>query len=178
MKLKAKRFSILRSIAEVENAMEKELPQDGFVYKFITDGGYSSISFIVYIADKTTIKNLYVSTLRVGRKQLKMLDVLHHEGKLENVTFIVGSIMSEDGRKKYSYYDDLKAVCDKNKWKVVTAQNHSKILLFDTDDGKFVIETSSNLNENPKFEQFSVEKSPELYAYYLEWFRYVDAKTN
>ena len=178
MKLKAKRFSILRSIAEVEKAMGEELPQDGYVYKHITDGGFSSISFIVFIADKTKIKNLHVSTLRVGKKQLRMLDALHHEGKLENATFIVGTLMSEDGRKKYSYYDDLRAVCEKNGWKVVAAQNHSKILLFDTDDGKFVIETSSNLNENPKFEQFSVEKSPELYEYYLEWFRNVDEKTN
>lgn len=43
----------------------------------------------------------------------------------------------------------------------------------DTELGKFVIETSSNLNENPKCEQFSFEKSDELYdAYYNELIKY------
>ena len=44
--------------------------------------------------------------------------------------------------------------------------NHSKLLLFDTDDGKFVLETSSNLNENPSMEQFSFERNAELYDFY------------
>lgn len=48
----------------------------------------------------------------------------------------------------------------------MVAQNHSKILLFETDVGKFVLETSSNLNENPKSEQFSLEKNNELYDFY------------
>lgn len=38
----------------------------------------------------------------------------------------------------------------------------------DTDNGKFVIETSSNLNENPKIEQFSFERSDELFDFYFD----------
>lgn len=49
--------------------------------------------------------------------------------------------------------------------------NHSKVMLFDTDAGKFVIESSSNLNENPKVEQFRLEKSAELFDFYNSFFR-------
>jgi hypothetical protein len=56
----------------------------------------------------------------------------------------------------------------KNSWQIKTLKNHSKVLLFDTDAGKFVIETSSNLNENPKIEQFSFEKDTELFNFYKE----------
>lgn len=49
--------------------------------------------------------------------------------------------------------------------------NHSKVMLFDTDAGKFVIESSSNLNENPKVEQFRLEKSAELFDFYSSFFR-------
>lgn len=43
-------------------------------------------------------------------------------------------------------------------------------MLFDTDAGKFVIESSSNLNENPKVEQFRLEKSAELFDFYNSFF--------
>jgi len=51
-------------------------------------------------------------------------------------------------------------------WEYVIQSNHSKLLLFDTDTGKFVLETSSNLNENPSIEQFSFERNVELYDFY------------
>ena len=94
------------------------------------------------------------------------------QGKLDRSNFIVGSVMKNDSDigKSYGYYDDLQSVCIKNGWNVVVYSNHSKILLFDTDAGKFVIETSSNLNENPNMEQFSFEKSEELYDFYKNQF--------
>ena len=39
----------------------------------------------------------------------------------------------------------------------------------DTELGKFVLETSSNLNENPKIEQFSFEKDEKLYDFYYNF---------
>lgn len=62
---------------------------------------------------------------------------------------------------------------EKNGWKVVVKNNHSKILLFDTENGKYVLETSSNLNECPNIEQFSFQKSDELYKLYLKVFEEV-----
>jgi hypothetical protein len=72
--------------------------------------------------------------------------------------------------KSYRYYDDLKSVCENNNWQIIVKNNHSKILLFDTKNGKFVIETSSNLNENPNMEQFSFERNSELYEFYKHYF--------
>ena len=43
-------------------------------------------------------------------------------------------------------------------------------MLFDTDNGKYVLETSSNLNENPKIEQFSFEQNSELFDFYKKLF--------
>ncbi len=61
----------------------------------------------------------------------------------------------------------LKRYFQKKKWEYGDSLNHSKVLIFDTDDGKFVLETSSNLNENPRVEQFSFEKDELLYDFYL-----------
>ena len=161
------RFHIIAELTRIES-LDKELPDDFEVRKYVSCGGFSSIGFIKFIADRTFIKELTVSTLRVGKKHLQVLDVLHNQGKIGKITFIVGGIMKNDSElgKSYGYYNDLKKVCEKNDWKVIVKNNHSKIILFDTENGKFVIETSSNLNENPNMEQFSFEKNEKLYEFY------------
>ncbi|MGN0488051.1 MAG: hypothetical protein ACI4HO_02180 [Ruminococcus sp.] len=165
------RFHIIAELIKIEK-LDKDLPKNE-VRKYISTGGFSSIGFVKFIADRTFIKKLTVSTLRVGRKHLQVLDVLKNQGKLDKVNFIVGSIMKNDSTvgKSYKYYDDLVKVCKKNNWNIFVNNNHSKILLFDTKDGKFVIETSSNLNENPNAEQFSFEKNEELYNFYFDYFK-------
>ena len=39
-----------------------------------------------------------------------------------------------------------------------------------TKENYYVLETSSNLNENPKIEQYSFENSKELYDFYYDFF--------
>jgi len=173
IKKKRLNFHIMRELSNLEELME-ELPEK-YVYKFISNGYFSSIAFIKYIADRTYIKKLTVSTLRVGKKHLAVLDELHAQKKINKINFVIGSVMKNDSLKgkEYGYFDVLTDMCDKNEWKITVLNNHSKILLFDTNAGYFVIETSSNLNENPNIEQFSFEKSKKLYDMYygsfVEW---------
>lgn len=159
-------FHIIREVQELSKIMPN-LPENE-VYKMISCGGFSSIAFVKYVAEKAKINHLIASSLRVGKKHLMVLDNLHKQGKIDSADFVVGSIMKNDSEigKSYGYYDDLIKVCEANKWRVFLFNNHSKILLFDTDIGKFVLETSSNLNENPNMEHFSFEKNEELHAAY------------
>jgi len=173
IQIKKKRlsFNVMRELRSLEQLV-KELPTNT-VYKFISQGNFSSIAFIKFVADRTHIKTLTVSTLRVGKKHLAVLDTLYKQGKLGKVNFIVGSIMKDGSTKdkEYKYFDILTDTCNKNGWGVTVLNNHSKILLFDTDKDKYVIETSSNLNENPNMEQFSFEQSNELYVIYYNAFK-------
>lgn len=159
-------FNVIRSSAELERLIP-ELP-DKECYKIISGGDFSSISFIRFVGVKTKIKELTVSTLRVGKKELQYLDLMAKNGRIGTATFVVGSIMKKDSKKglSYGYYDNFENVCNKNKWRYCISNNHSKLILMDTDKGKYVLETSSNLNENPKIEQFSFEKDSNLYDFY------------
>ena len=169
-KKKRKRYSIIRSTRELETIMPC-LPEDE-VYKLVSDGGFSSISFVKYIAERTVIRNMHVSSFRIGKKELQLIDALHQQGKILKCNFAVGTLMKNAGMtvNRYHYYDNFVGVCEKNDWKYMTVNNYSKLLLFDTDCGKFVLETSSNLNENPKIEQFSFEMDEELYRFYKSVF--------
>lgn len=173
VKLKGKKvkFNIHREALELHEIIP-ELPPDNEVIKIISYGRLSSIAFIKYVAEHTKIKSLYASSLRIGKKHIAILDQLHKRGQLEKATFVVGSVMKNDSKigKSYQYYQTLLGVAQKNDWQIVVKNNHSKIFLFDTDSGKFVLETSSNLNDCPNIEQFSFEKSDELYGLYLPVF--------
>lgn len=165
---KRKRFNIILSVREIEGLLDR-LPEEGEVYKFLSTGGFSSISFVRFIAKRAKILELTAFTLRVGKKEMQALNVLHSGGRLEKANFLIGSFMKNDSKTglKYGYYQLFDRICGKNGWNYTVVQNHSKILLFETEVGKFVIETSSNLNENPKMEQFSFEKNAELYDFYF-----------
>lgn len=164
-----KTFNIIRSSAELERLIP-DLP-DSECYKIISGGNFASISFIRLVGSKTKIKELTASTLRVGKKELQQLDLMAKNGRIASASFVVGNVMKHDSKKglSYGYYDNFESVCNRNGWSYCVSKNHSKLILMDTESGKFVLETSSNLNENPNIEQFSFENDELLYDFYYEF---------
>lgn len=162
---KRKKFSILRSVMDLKEICN-ELPADDDCYKLISMGEFSSISLICLVAEKCIIHHLYCSTFRVGKKEIIMLNALHKKGRIGNVNFVLYAPLLGDKNGKDNTTRVIETICEKNKWSMEILKNHSKLFLFDTDRGKYVVETSSNLNENPKIEQFSFEKCEESFEFY------------
>lgn len=144
------------------------LPGPDEVVKVVSLANLSAAGFIRYIADQTKIRKLTVSTYRIGPNTLRQLRRLHDLGHLTEAEFIVGRLMSRDKRKASAiqYWDDLTAMCQRYGWRCASRDNHTKLALFDTEAGKFVLEGSCNLNEAPNFESFSLSLDPELYEFY------------
>lgn len=161
-KRKQKRFNIIRGKAEI-NSMIDRLPREDECFKFISEGGFSSICFVLFVADRAKINNLHISSFRVGKKEIQAMHALKNKGRLDYSEFVLCSFAKDEQGGAYSILDKI---CTENDWRIHAVNNHSKVHLYDTDQGKFVIETSSNLNENPKMEQFSFEKDADLYHYY------------
>ena len=124
----------------------------------------------MWLAQKEPIIDLFVSTFRVGTKEIGQLERLHEAGRISTAQFVLSGLVEwDDSRKseKYDYYAFFKAVCDRNGWRYTSLKNHSKVILARTAGNWYVIETSSNLNENPKIEQFSFENDAALFRFYL-----------
>lgn len=139
-----------------------KLPKKDFSLRTISPTkGFSSCSLIMAINELEKIENLHATTLRVGKKEVQAIEDLN----INNVNICVCGISKHNG--KYDYDDVLKQVAQKNKWNLTYINNHSKIILLKTIKNYYVIETSSNLNENPKIEQFCITNSQELYGWYL-----------
>lgn len=169
-------FNVIRETKDLSKYID-DLP-DEQVYKFVSFGEFSSIAFINYIANKTTVNVLCCTTLTLGKKHLQVLNQLYKSNKIKKIKMIVGEIAKKGNtQSRYGYWDNIIKIFETNKWEIAAVNNHSKILLFDTDLGKYVLETSSNLNENPKIEQFSFEKNEELYGFYLELFEEIKKRS-
>lgn len=178
-KMKSKRrrgFKIARDVRQLD-ALIGEPPKRNECFKMLSvGGGFSSLGIIKYIADREIIEEMYVSTFRIGKKHFEVLDKLHSTGRLEKASFItsttqerVDETMSYNGTE-YNYYQHVLEVCEKNGWTIKSFDNHSKLILMKTRKNFYVVETSSNLNENPKMEQFNWENDEELYEWYKELF--------
>ena len=146
-------------------------------YKMLSvGGGYSSIGLIKYIAENEVINEMYVSTFRIGRKQFDVITELKDKGKLGKCAFVtsqtqqkVDCAMIYNGTT-YNYYEYICEKCKEYGWVLKAYDNHSKLILMRTDKNYYVVETSSNLNENPKMEQFSFENDKSLYEWYKKLF--------
>ena len=148
-----------------------KLPEDGESLRAISyAGGFSSCSVVLWIAGATKIVRMHASTLRVGKKEIDALADLHHKGRLFRAHFVLSGLAKNNtalSGKDYKYTEYFEQVCQSCGFTWKYAKNHSKVILLDTDTGKYAIETSSNLNENPKIEQFCITKSEEVYEFYL-----------
>ena len=162
-------MNIAKDIKEL-NALIDKPPTKEESIRFISAGGFSLISFIKYISETENIKEMYVSSLTIGRKHMLILDNLFKTGKLGKISFVFCGIFKQSNNSSYNYFDTFEKICKKNGWEYFQINNHSKILLMETDKNYYVIETSSNLNENPKIEQFTFENDVELYNFYRDFF--------
>lgn len=170
-------FSLEAEKRQLKTALPK-MPNKNESYRMLSvKGGFSSISLIAHIAQTEKIESLYVSTFRVGVRQFEVLMDLRRKGLLESVSIITSGLQGEN-QKKYDYLSPVLDGCKKNGWRICELNNHSKVILAKTKNGNYVIETSSNLNENPKIEQFIVENDECLYNWYKDFFEAVfDLKT-
>ncbi|MEG1683748.1 MAG: hypothetical protein RR295_07950 [Oscillospiraceae bacterium] len=144
------------------------LPEADECIRLVSFGRLSSLGFLRYVAEHTVIHHLDCSTFRVGPRAIKELKRLRGMEQLTSARFVVATLMRQDGGKSaaYGYYEALLKLCAGYGWQVLPMANHSKLMLFDTDCGKFVLETSSNLNDAPNWEQFCFQRDAGLYDFY------------
>lgn len=166
---KHKGFVIGKEIKSFQNVTGGELPTSEETFAVISVGGFSSVAIITEIARQEKIKRCYCSTFRIGKKQFRVLQSLHENQKLDYAEFYTSNLQanSDSKRAKYNYIDFINKTALKNGWVVKAVKNHSKIILCETEQGNFyVVEASSNLNENPQIEHFSVSNDRFLFEFY------------
>lgn len=162
-------YILRRAFSEVQlyNVFDRVEFQLGHAYHCITNGDVDSLSYLQLILRKTDIERLAVSTWCMAAEDILQFDKWLEKGKIKRCDFYVGEIFPSSYRMEWIQINEL---VNKHKCgRVACFRNHSKIYA-GVGDFPFTIESSANINTNPRAENGCITISQELTDFYFDYF--------
>lgn len=153
-----------------ELALEKSLPwhfEPGVAYHCISFGDVDSLTFLRVIVKQQHIRYAILSTWCMAAEDIKEIDTWLEAGYIDRIDFFCGEIFRGTYTKEYNAMKDL---CRRHGCKMSIFRNHSKVMVVYGEKFNAVIESSANVNTNPRTEQTCITLDDDLCDFYLEFF--------
>jgi len=159
---------VRRAVGEVilMDLLEKENFQKNESYHVISGGDVDSLSFFKFMCRKQKIKLAVVSTWCMSISDITELKRLKDIGDVGEYFFCVGEIFPSSYSNEYA---KIKEWFGEDKIRVF--KNHSKVYACVGDSYDFVIESSANINTNPRSEQTVITINKELTDFYIDFYK-------
>lgn len=140
----------------------------GYSYHFITGGDVDSLSFLKTVLRQQNLDYLLFSTWCMAAEDILQLDEWIKQGKIKKMDAYLGEIFPNTYRIEYQMMQDLfeRHQCGR----IAVFKNHSKIYAGYGDKFPFAIESSANINTNPRTENGCITIDEGLYEFYRKFF--------
>lgn len=145
-----------------------DLLQDGKSIHCITGGDVDSLSYLKCVLRVQKLHYCLLSTWCMGAQDIYEISEWIKNGTIEKMDFYVGEIFPNQYRVEWQMLQDL--IRETNCGRVACFRNHSKIYAGYGDKFHFAIETSANVNTNPRTEQGVITQGKEIYDFYKSYF--------
>lgn len=164
------KYEYRRAFSEVQllNSIKEGL-KDGYSYHFITAGDVDALSYLKLVLNNQNLEHCIFSTWCMAGEDILQLDRWLEEGKIKKLDAYLGEIFPNSYKVEY---DMIKKLFDKYKcgtYKVL--RTHSKIFAGYGDKFYFGIETSANINTNPRIENGVITICKEIYDFYVNIYK-------
>ena len=156
--------------AKSEEVLRSVLPDyvdTGDSYHVMSSGDVDSMSFMTFYMVNYTFDDVLISTWVIADSDIDNLIDLMKNGRIKKLKLCLGEIYP--GTYPAEYLRLLK-MRDEFNFQMVVARNHSKIMLMKNSDMDLVIESSANVNTNPRMEQTAIHNDKGLYDFYNDFF--------
>lgn len=143
---------------------------DGESWHVISQGDIDALSYLKHAIDNTShFDQVLLSTWCIATEDMTQLQSWLDAGKIDQLTLCVGEIFPGSYTAEYQQALAMEAAYGT---RLIVAKNHSKVTLCanHADAYYLAIESSANVNTNPRVEQTSIHASRDLYEFYLEFF--------
>jgi hypothetical protein len=164
------RHAVRRAKAEAELAtLLPERIEDGDSWHVISHGNIDALSYLRHLVKPTYFDYVGVSTWCIARPDLQEITGWLDAGKIDQFALYAGEIF----RNQYGdEYEMVLRMREDYGVHFVMAKNHSKVTLCANHaEGYYVVvESSANVNTNPRIEQACVTRSKELFDFYRDFF--------
>lgn len=167
----AHRMQVRRAKAEAQLA--EILPdrfEPGDSWHVISHGDIDALSYLTHaLKGVPYFDYVAISTWCVARADLEQIAAWLDAGRIDQFDLYAGEIFPSQYGDEHEYMQQL---CEIYGCKMVIARNHSKVTLarLADEDYYLAMESSANVNTNPRIEQTAVHASRELFDFYKEFF--------
>lgn len=153
-----------------EAALNDVLPwhfEPGDIWHCISHGDVDSLTYLRVIVKQQRVRYLLISTWCMAGADIQEIGSWLDAGYLQKVDFYVGEIFTSRYANEFVL---LKEICSKYGGRVALFRNHSKVMAGFGDRFDFVIESSANVNTNPRCEQACISCDAELARGYKDFY--------
>lgn len=155
-------FSELAVLDEIQNIKFKK----GDAIHFISAGDVDSLSYFKAMIRKQKMKTALFSTWVIAKTDIEELEKMLNNKTIQKLDAYVGEIFPSGYSGEYR---KLKQIIE-GRGRVCVFRNHAKIFLGFGEKYDFVIESSANINTNPRTEQTTITISSGLAQFYYDYF--------
>ena len=159
----------LRSEAVLADLLP-QLPAPGMAIHCISHGDVDSLSYLAHLVKATTFDAVLISTWCLAMPDVDL--VLHWitTGRVGRCDFYGGEILPGTYPDETDKLD--RAQAEGRPVSLTIARNHAKVMLAHNaeDDLYISIESSANVNTNPRIEQTCITRDRDLWEFYREFF--------
>lgn len=153
-----------------EERLAEILPMDiteGEAWHVLSSGDIDSMSFAAHLMQDRRMDYVAFSTWCMAIDDVLRLERWHDQGRLDRLDAYVGEIFPGSYTREHVALSEL---CRRMGGRVAVFRNHSKVFLLRSGDRAWVVESSANINTNPRTEQTVVTASMELFAHHKAYF--------
>ena len=159
--------------ANAEATLAEILPAriaDGDSWHVASRGDIDSLSYLRHIlAGVPHLDHVLMSTWCIAKNDLTEIGAWLDAGRIEQFDLYAGEIFPGSYGDEY---EQMLNICEAYGARLIVAKNHSKVTLAHNAAETYyiTIESSANVNTNPRIEQSAIHCSRELHAFYMDFF--------
>ena len=153
-----------------ERLLEDVLPLSvapGECYHVISGGDVDSFSYLMWILRMQKVKRLLCSTWCIAKVDIQEYHRQITLGRIGRLDFYVGEILPGSFPDEYH---ELGEVCRDSGGRIAVFRNHSKVMAGYGEKFDFTIESSANINTNPRTEQTVVTIDRDVAKFYFDFY--------
>lgn len=142
--------------------------KNGYQYNFITAGDVDSLSYLKLILRQQNLNYCLFSTWCMASDDIMQIEEWLENGKILKLDAYLGEIFP----KSYPFeWKKINEIFEKyNCGRIAVFRNHSKIYAGFGDKFAFGIQTSANINTNPRAENGCITIGNDIYQFYKDYF--------
>ncbi|MBT7395565.1 MAG: hypothetical protein HN778_12085 [Prolixibacteraceae bacterium] len=141
--------------------------KNGEIYNCITAGDVDGLSYLKLMIRAQDLDYVLLSTWVMGSDDVLQIEEWLNDGKIKKIDIYVGEIFPKSYKVEYA---ELKRIITPEIGRIAVFLNHSKIIAGYGKKFHFGIQTSANINTNPRCENGSITINKEIFDFYKSYF--------